>query len=114
MAGEVPAFAVEAAVGPELGKAASTKEKSAAVVAGAVPAVAAEEATQAPVAVVEGVELHTHPVAAVEFLRVVAADPVVALAVGGAVGVVAGAVDLHRKGFDFHRGPFVERDGPSK
>lgn len=91
--------------------------KSVAAVAGAVPAAAAaeEEAKQAPVALAEGVELHSLPAVAVEFLRLVAADAAEEdLAVGVVAGVAAGAVDLRRKGFGFHRDPSLGRHGLSK
>ena len=97
----------------ELGEAASTSGKTVAAFAGA-EVVAGEVvvATQAPVEIVEAVGLHNLPVAVEEFLPVVAAGAVAGL--GAAAGVVAGALDLRRKGSDFHRDPFVERHDPSK
>lgn len=97
---------VVAAVVAELAlvEAASTWETTVAAVVGEVPAVGEEAGViQVPVALVEEVELHSHPVAAVEFLRVTADE----VALAAAAGVAVGVVDLHRKGSGFRHDPFV-------
>ena len=97
---------VVAAVALVVGEAASVAE-----VVGTVAVVAVEVVKQDPVEVAVEVELHSLPVAVVELLPAVA-EMLVGL-VGVAVGVAAGAADLHRTESGSRLGPFVETNGLS-
>jgi len=102
---------VVAAVALVVGEAASVENNSVAEVVGTVAVVAVEVVKQDPVEIAVEVELHSLPVAVEELLHAVA-ETLVGL-VGVAVGVAAGAADLHRTESGSRLGPFVETDGLS-